>query len=178
MFSPGTYRSLCAFTYMWPWWDQFATRKCPFLIPALAVWKGNRLRPKQRENFSRRHIQNTFSWMKVTDVCSCESDWQWIHDDVFKWKHFLRYWPLVRGNHRSLRPVTWSFTVFFDLRLNKRLSKQSWGWRFETPSRPLWRHCNVALAKLMALYRTGNNPLPEPTMSEFINCDIYLTYEW
>ena len=32
---------------------------------------------------------------------------------------------------------------FFDLRLNKRLSKQSWGWCFETLSRPLWRHCNV-----------------------------------
>ena len=26
--------------------------------------------------------------------------------------------------------------------LNKRLSKQSWGWLFETLSRPLWRHCN------------------------------------
>ena len=32
---------------------------------------------------------------------------------------------------------------FFDLRLNKRLSKQSWGWWFETPSRPLWRQSNV-----------------------------------
>ena len=31
----------------------------------------------------------------------------------------------------------------YDLRLNKRLSKQSWGWWFETLSRPLWRHCNV-----------------------------------
>ena len=29
---------------------------------------------------------------------------------------------------------------FFDLRMNKRLSKQSWGWLFETLSRPLWRH--------------------------------------
>ena len=37
-------------------------------------------------------------------------------------------------------PVTWSFDVFFDLRLNKRLSKQSWGWWFEMPWRPLWRH--------------------------------------
>ena len=26
--------------------------------------------------------------------------------------------------------------------LNKRLSKQWWGWWFETPSRPLWRNCN------------------------------------
>ena len=36
-----------------------------------------------------------------------------------------------------------SFAVLFDLRPNKRLSKQSWGWWFETPSRPLWRHCKV-----------------------------------
>ena len=40
------------------------------------------------------------------------------------------------------RPVTWSFDVFFDLHLNKRLSKQSWGWWFETLSCPLWLHCN------------------------------------
>ena len=38
---------------------------------------------------------------------------------------------------------------FFDLRLNKRLSKQSWGWRFETPSRPFWRHCNYHLSCFM-----------------------------
>ena len=41
------------------------------------------------------------------------------------------------------RPVTRRFDVFCDLRLNKRLSKQSWGWWFETPSCSLWRHCNV-----------------------------------
>ena len=40
------------------------------------------------------------------------------------------------------RPVMRSFDVFFDLRLNKRLSKQLWGWWLETPSCPLWRHCN------------------------------------
>ena len=33
-----------------------------------------------------------------------------------------------------------SFDVFFDLRLNRQLSKQSPGWWFETPSRLLWRH--------------------------------------
>ena len=43
------------------------------------------------------------------------------------------------------RPVTRSFDVFFDLRLNKPLSKQSWGWWFETLSRSLWRHRNVKL---------------------------------
>ena len=25
----------------------------------------------------------------------------YCHDDVIKWKHFLRYWPFVRGIHRS-----------------------------------------------------------------------------
>ena len=48
----------------------------------------------------------------------------------------------VTDEFPSQRPVTRSFDVFFDLRLNKPLSKQSWGWWFETPSRPLWHHCN------------------------------------
>ena len=47
----------------------------------------------------------------------------------------------VTGKFPTQKPVTRSFDVFFDLRLNKQLSKQSWGW-FETPSRSLWRHCN------------------------------------
>ena len=49
------------------------------------------------------------------------------------------------GEFPSQRPVTWSFDVFLDLRLNKRLSKQSWCWWFETPWRSLWRHCNAIL---------------------------------
>ena len=49
----------------------------------------------------------------------------------------------VTGEFPSQRPVTRSFDVFFDLHLNKRLSTQSRGWWFETPSQPLWRHCNV-----------------------------------
>ena len=48
----------------------------------------------------------------------------------------------VPGEFPAQRPVTQSFDVFFDLRLNKRLSKQSWCWWFETLSRPLWRHSN------------------------------------
>ena len=50
----------------------------------------------------------------------------------------------VTGEFPAQRPVTRSFDVFFDLCLNKRLSKQSWGWWFETPSRSLWRHRNAA----------------------------------
>ena len=49
----------------------------------------------------------------------------------------------VTGEFPTQRPVTWSFGVFFDLCLNKQLIKQWWGWWFETPSHPLWRHCNA-----------------------------------
>ena len=48
----------------------------------------------------------------------------------------------VNGEFPTQRPVTRSFDVFSDLHLNKWLSKQSWGWWFETLSCPLWRHYN------------------------------------
>ena len=44
--------------------------------------------------------------------------------------------------------------VFFHLCLKKRLSKQSQGWWFETPSPSLWRHCNVQHID-MALFSTN-----------------------
>ena len=74
------------------------------------------------------------------------------------WRHQMKTFSMllaicagnspIPGEFPAKRPVTRSFDVFFDLRLNKRLSKQSWGWWFETLSRPLWRHCNGNLASL------------------------------
>ena len=63
--------------------------------------------------------------------------------------HIFRVTGLLCGNSSVVgesptqRPMTRSFDVFFDLRLNKRISKQFWGWLFETPSRSLWRHWNA-----------------------------------
>ena len=51
----------------------------------------------------------------------------------------------VPGDFPTQRPVTRSFDVYFDMRPNKRLSKQSWGWWFETLSHPFWRHRNAIL---------------------------------
>ena len=76
---------------------------------------------------------------------SCRS----LHHDVIKWRHFPRYWPFERRIHRSpvnsQHKVQWrgALMFFFYLNPNKRLSKQSRGWWFETPSRPLWRHRNA-----------------------------------
>ena len=68
-----------------------------------------------------------------------------VHADVIKWKHFLRYWTFVRGIQRSpvisLNRGQWrGALIFFDLRLNKRLSKQSIRRWFETALRSLRRH--------------------------------------
>ena len=65
---------------------------------------------------------------------------------------------LVTGEFPSQRPVTRSFDVFFDLHLNKQLSKQMWGWWFETPSHSLWCHCNDNIGS-----DNGSVPCGEPT---------------
>ena len=46
---------------------------------------------------------------------------------------------------------------FLDLRLDIRLSKQSIHWWFETPSRPIWRHCNAkgSITGLYQMWRTS-----------------------
>ena len=87
-------------------------------------------------HYPHRHLQARAQWWPI-------SSW-WCH----QMETFSALLALCVGNSRiiwwifSQRPMTQSFDVFFDLRLNERLSKQSWGWWFETPSRPLWRHCN------------------------------------
>ena len=57
-------------------------------------------------------------------------------------KEFTGHWriPGTRASDAEL----W---CFFHLRLDIRLSKQSWGWWFETLSCSLWRHCNAATKK-------------------------------
>ena len=67
-----------------------------------------------------------------------------FHDDVILRKYFLRYWPFVRGIYRS--PVDYPYKgrwfgasmCFFDVHLNKRLSKQSICRWFRTHRRSLW----------------------------------------
>ena len=76
------------------------------------------------------------------------------------WRHqmetFSALLAICAGNHQSpvnfpaQRSVTRSFDVFFDLRLYKRLSKQSWGLWFETLSCPSWRHCNGVTVQVLS----------------------------
>ena len=71
--------------------------------------------------------------------------------DVKWWRHemetFCVLLAICAGNSPvtdefpAQRPVKRSFDVFFDLDPNKRLTKSGGLW-LETPTRPLWRHCN------------------------------------
>ena len=103
-----------------------------------------------------QNVADLFLWfvnVKCWVVLTCKLNIKLVnlntnHVEAIKWKHFLRYWPFLRGIYRSpvnslhKGPVTRSFDIFFDLCLNKWLSKQSWGWWFEMPSCSLWCHFN------------------------------------
>ena len=73
-----------------------------------------------------------------------------FHGDVIPYRNISALLAICVGNYqspvKSLHKGQWrgALMFFFYLRLNKWLGKQSWGWRFETPSRPLWRQCNVS----------------------------------
>ena len=92
-------------------------------------------------------------WCNAKNVSMSQYHYEWA-----KWSHHL-WWrhqmetcsallaicagnSPVSGEFPTQRPVTRRFDVFFDLGLNKRLSKQSWGWWFETLPPPSWRHSN------------------------------------
>ena len=75
-----------------------------------------------------------------------------------KREHFPRYWPFYEGNplatggFPSQRLMTRSFDVFCDLRLNKRLRKQSRRRWFKTRSCSLWRHRIGLVNYLLSMY--------------------------
>ena len=90
------------------------------------------------------------SWLSM-----CQGQmYQWTLR-VAWWRHHMEAFSVllvvcagnspVTGEFPSQRPVTRILDVFFDLCQKKLSSKQPRHWWFETPSRSLWRHCNVAL---------------------------------
>ena len=83
----------------------------------------------------------------------------------------------VPGEFLTKRPVTRSFDVFLDLRLNKRLSKQWWAWWFEAPSSPLWRHWNVAccLCFTIVKYSWHNSVVLLLTFQHTTNYDMVIS---
>ena len=79
-------------------------------------------------------------------MCNRETAFGFPHDTGIWWRHqmetFSALLAICASEFPAQGPVTRSFDVFIDLHPNKLLSKQPWGWWFETPSYPLWRHRN------------------------------------
>ena len=108
---------------------------------------------KWRENTTLRYQNGHIIFAIVRDlrkfysIRKCQLSW-WINQT----ERFSTLLDLCAGTSPgtgefpSKRLVTWSFDIFFDLPLNKRLSKESRRRRFETPPRSLWHHCNEWLS--------------------------------
>ena len=73
------------------------------------IWTRLLLRLYLPQHLSMPGHQQTQHWLQI---------WS-FHDDVIKWRHFPRYWPFVRGIHRS--PVNsqhkgqWRVALMFSL---------------------------------------------------------------
>ena len=115
--------------------------------------------------------------------------WCWIRNisrelgqdhSYSRWRHQIETWSallalcarnsLVTSEFPSQSPVTRSFDIFFDLPLNKRLSKQSQRQWFKTPSRSLWRHCNDLSADKLSWrmrVKSVGTKVPQQNYQEF-----------
>ena len=139
--------------------DASITIRSAHWLKNLTDWQGETPRTtKKRWDFSEK--VNTFIFVLAYSLVplwwflpAYQYELAWVEHFI---EHFTRYafyafYALlalcagnspVTGEFPAQRPLTRSFNVFFDLRLNKRLSKHLWGLWVETPSRSLWLHCN------------------------------------
>ena len=102
----------------------------------------------------------SFSYLaKIVNMCHGTFDIQFSKTDVYCAYNVLHIMTSTNGNifrvtgllggeftgHRWIprtKAMTRSFDIFFDLHMNRQLSKQWKRWWFETLPRSLWRHCN------------------------------------
>ena len=101
------------------------------------------------------------SWSCIFIVCWwLRAMWYMVYevtDNIIRswWRHQMETFSALLVICAGNSPVTgefhahkgqWRGALMFSLicALNKRLSKQSRGWWFETPSCSLWRHCNAS----------------------------------
>ena len=121
------------------------------------IMQNNRILVNLREDVDILFHFNVMKMTENTNIYLCSPNKRSINKIEFInclwWRHQMEAFSAslaicvgnspVPGEFTAQGPVTRSFEASFDVRLNKRLSKQSWGWWFETLSRPLWRHRNV-----------------------------------
>ena len=154
-FVRGIHRSPVNFPHKWP-----VTRKCFHLMTSSCI----HYIPRNNCTVCALLCFFVVWYPSVLSYHTGFLHWHWVVVCSW-WRHQMETFSAllaisvrnspVPGEFPAQGPVTRNFDVFFDLRLNKRLSKQSWGWWFETLSRPLWRHCNVRSWNVATLGNSG-----------------------
>ena len=104
-----------------------------------------------------------------TGVCAALSWWRHQMENFSALLALCTGNSPVTGEFPAQRSVKRNFEISFDLRLSKRLSKQSWGWWPETPSRSLWRHCSVG-----EMHRSPVFPSQTNSNIELWCCDFFV----
>ena len=152
--------NICISICLESWWcSAMFCQGFPYIVPWFCT-RNNRHGVITKANSTERHF---LIWMRTARQPTTHG-----HCGAFIlnswWRHLMETFSAilalsagnspVTGEFPAQRPVTQSFDVFFDLRLNKRLSKQSWGKWFETLPRLLWRHCNVMDKEVSDHHRT------------------------
>ena len=130
------------------------SRACEVWVSAMSIWV---------------YISNKYLWSWSSRLNAMMVIDSWRAEFFYRktwWRHQMETFsalltlgegnPSITGEFPSQRPVTRSFDVFFDLRLNKRLSKRSRRRWSGTPSRPLC-HCNecLKLGNKLTIFNNG-----------------------
>ena len=123
------------------WGSEVSTGSHQLIINKRWTIAGGRLKAKQ----VRVNVVKASSWQ--FKLCECCFMMTSSNGNIFRVTGHLCGEFTGPGELPTERPVMRSFDFYFDLRPNKRSSKQLWGWWFETPLRPLWRHRNEKWTK-------------------------------
>ena len=91
--------------------------------------------------------------------------------------NFLHNWPVVRGIHRSQRPVTRSFDVFFDLRADSRLVPSQWETLLQRNTVSHWLGVNLESALDLGLNKwlrkqSRSRLFETPSRSLWCHCNV------
>ena len=111
--SPGTGPENIPSRHMTQWWHRYYVKTTSFwrnYVKMTSFWRYNDIIITSCVQWVG--VGSNWGWRVTSRVsrvwwnqCQCQCVSQRhihvAHDDVIKWKHFPRYWPFVRGIHRS-----------------------------------------------------------------------------
>ena len=129
-------------------------RIAQWCLSALKFWKHSSacMYAKQDEAPSPHGLSNQcfYHCALMTSYAVIELCEHRCFGNVTWWRHQMETFSALLAICAQKGQWRGALIFFFDLRVKKQLSKQWWGWWFETLSRPLWRHRNDNEEAVMA----------------------------